>query len=395
MGDAREQQRGLIPGLYQCAPLCLRIYMTELSRDRSADEPRALSRARHPGLGIRRTLVRTFLAAIMLGWPVAMGGGAAPSPIFTATLDANQATSDKPPDAPTGLTATPENGEVALSWAAPASDGGAPVTSYRVYDSTVAGFTPGTPVESSTGTSATVTGLANGTTYYFLITAINDAGQSPASTQASATPATPATAPGAPTGLTATPENGEVALSWAAPASDGGAPVTSYRVYDSTVAGFTPGTPVESSTGTSATVTGLANGTTYYFLITAINDAGQSPASTQASARPDLTKVKQASPLPSKTTVKPPRRSVPKQLIAVLAGVGTVAVAGGLTLAARGRRRTALSPRHVTPASQVRAEPGPRPPDAVNVRETGTERTHTVRFEPDHGITTTIIKEKP
>ena len=167
MGDAREQQRGLIPGLYQCAPLCLRIYMTELSRDRSADEPRALSRARHPGLGIRRTLVRTFLAAIMLGWPVAMGGGAASSPIFTATLDANQATSDKPPGAPTGLTATPENGEVALSWAAPASDGGAPVTSYRVYDSTVAGFTPGTPVKSSTGTSATVTGLANGTTYYF------------------------------------------------------------------------------------------------------------------------------------------------------------------------------------------------------------------------------------
>ena len=84
-----------------------------------------------------------------------------------------------------------------------------------------------------------------------------------------------------------------MALSWAAPASDGGTPVTSYRVYDSTVYGSAPGTPVESSTGAQRHRHHLANGTTYYFLITAVNNARQSPASTQATTRPDLTKVEQ------------------------------------------------------------------------------------------------------
>ena len=60
----------------------------------------------------------------------------------------------------------------------------------------------------------------------------------------------------------------------------------------------------------------------------------------------------------------------------------------------RGRRLNSRSPRHVTPVSDVQAVPGPRLPDAVNVRETGREPTHMVRFEPDHGTTTTTIKEK-
>jgi predicted phage tail protein len=304
-----------------------------------------------------------------------------------------------PPGAPTGLNAAAENGEVNLSWTAPASDGGASVTSYDIYDSTTSGFTLGAPPERSAGTSTSVTGLANGTTYYFRVTAVNQAGQSSASAQTSATLATSVTRaapPGAPTVLRAVAEDGEVSLSWTAPASDGGAPLTSYDIYDSTTSGFTPGTLAETSAGTSTTVTGLANGTTYYFLVTAVNQAGQGPASAQASARPDKTIVKLPSPRPSKTIVPPPpRRSVPKQLIGLLAGVGTVAVAGGLALATRGRRLNARSPRHVTPASQVRAEPGPRPPDAVHIRKTGTEPTHTIRFEPNHGTTTTTIKEKP
>ncbi len=59
-----------------------------------------------------------------------------------------------------GLDAAAANGKVNLSWTAPASDGGVPVTSYRVYDSTTSGFALGAPVQSPAGTSTTVVRIA-------------------------------------------------------------------------------------------------------------------------------------------------------------------------------------------------------------------------------------------
>jgi Fibronectin type III domain len=173
-----------------------------------------------------------------------------------------------------------------------------------------------------------------------------------------------------------------VTLSWAAPAPNGGPPVTSYDVYDATTADFQGATLADSSPGTRTIVTGLTDGTTYYFWVTAVNTAGhKSPSSAEVSAEPDPpTKVNSG--------------SVPKGLVTVLAAIATVVVAGALTLAMRGRRVKSRSPRHIRPASDVRAVPGPRLPDAVNVRETGREPTHTVHFEPDRGTTTTMIKEK-
>jgi Fibronectin type III domain len=160
------------------------------------------------------------------------------------------------PTAPTGLAAVPGNGQVTLSWAAPASDGGSPVTGYIIYQGTSPGGETGTPVNHSpvTGTSHTVTGLTNGTTYYFKVVAINAAGLSPPSEEASAkllivpstatpstatpstaTPstATPSTAPAfaPPTGLAAAAGDTQVRLSWTAPVSDGGSSVISYNVY--------------------------------------------------------------------------------------------------------------------------------------------------------------------
>src|SRR5205807_2494113 len=73
--------------------------------------------------------------------------------------------------------------------------------------------------------------------------------------------ASPSGTPGAPTGLTAMPGNGEVGLSWTAPASASGAAPASYHVYEGTSPGFTLGAPVTSTTGTHATVSGLTNGT--------------------------------------------------------------------------------------------------------------------------------------
>jgi titin len=190
------------------------------------------------------------------------------------------------PGAPAGLTAAAGDGQVTLSWTAPASDGGSPVTGYRVYKGTSPGGETGPVNGSSLVTSPyTVTDLANGTPYYFTVTAVNKAGEGKPSDEV---PATPVAVPGAPAGLTAAAGDGQVTLSWTAPASDGGSPVTGYRVYKGTSPGGETG-PVNGSalvTATGYKVTGLVNGTTYYFRVTAVNKAGEGKPSVEAKAVP-------------------------------------------------------------------------------------------------------------
>ncbi|WP_415856355.1 fibronectin type III domain-containing protein [Sinomonas sp. G460-2] len=87
------------------------------------------------------------------------------------------------------------------------------------------------------------------------------------------------TAPAAPTGVTATPGNGSAVVGWTAPAN-GGAPITSYSVTP--WAGGTalaPTTVTGNPAPTTATVSGLTNGTSYTFTVTAANSVGTSPAS--------------------------------------------------------------------------------------------------------------------
>ena len=91
--------------------------------------------------------------------------------------------------APTGLAGTAGNAQVALTWTVPASDGGNAISDYTIEYSSTAGvvyswFNDGT----STLTSATVTGLTNGTSYLFRISAVNGAGTGPVSATDSATP---------------------------------------------------------------------------------------------------------------------------------------------------------------------------------------------------------------
>jgi len=91
--------------------------------------------------------------------------------------------------------------------------------------------------------------------------------------------------PSAPTGVTATAGNGQVSVSWS---SVSGA--TSYNIYWSTTSGVTKTTGTK-LTGTTSpyTHTGLTNGTTYYYVVTAENSAGQSTESSEVSETPSLT----------------------------------------------------------------------------------------------------------
>ena len=260
------------------------------------------------------------------------------------------------PSAPEGLTATPGDTTVTLHWSPPPSDGGSPITGYIVEESPD-GITAWATVEDGDGddtdTTATITGLKNGTLYYFRILAVNDNGTGPPSLDVKITPqldaptygvsvaavcvdltplvdvmstgtgdirvsvgpesvvltadkprgscrgrpsmaarrtprrsGTPSAStrwqpfdngvltlpaecppppivPSAPEGLTATPGDTTVTLQWSPPTSDGGSPITDYIVEQSPD-GITAWTTVNDGcdgTDTSATITGLTNGT--------------------------------------------------------------------------------------------------------------------------------------
>jgi len=88
------------------------------------------------------------------------------------------------PSAPQSVTAVAGDARATVTWKAPASDGGSAILGYRVVAA------PGGAAVSVTTTSATVTGLTNGTSYTFTVVATNKTGASRAS--APSAPVTPA-----------------------------------------------------------------------------------------------------------------------------------------------------------------------------------------------------------
>jgi len=186
------------------------------------------------------------------------------------------------PSAPSGLTATPGNATVALSWAVPA-DGGSPITGYNVYKGTSAGGENyAAPVNGATlltATTATVTALTNATTYYFTVKAVNAIGSSTPSTEAWAVPA--ATVPAAPTHVAATGADASATVTWDAPASAGGSNITGYTVTstDATTAAHGGQTCAWTTGSLTCSLTGLSNGDSYGFIVTATNSLGTSVAS--------------------------------------------------------------------------------------------------------------------
>jgi hypothetical protein len=95
-------------------------------------------------------------------------------------------------------------------------------------------------------------------------------------------------APGAPQSLSLTPGNGSVEVSWSAPASDGGSSITSYeaRVYDAESGGTLVRLCSAIPPVTSCTVTGLANGTTYWVAARARNSVGFGPFTERSAVTP-------------------------------------------------------------------------------------------------------------
>ena len=190
------------------------------------------------------------------------------------------------PSAAQSVTGTAGNAQVALSWSAPVSNGGASVTDYAIQFSTDGTNWTLFTDSVSTSTSATVTGLTNGTSYVFRVAAVNSAGTGAYSI--ASTSVTPFTTPGTPTSVLVTRGNAQVSLSWTAPTSNGGNAIIQYRVQYAPEGGDDYSTWSSSistlSTSTSYTVTGLTNGTSYKFRVVAANSAGNGTYSSASDA---------------------------------------------------------------------------------------------------------------
>ncbi len=180
------------------------------------------------------------------------------------------------PSAPTGLTATAfSSSQINLSWTG--STSGSP-TLYRLFRSLTSGI-GFTKIDSVNGSTTTYnnTGLTATTTYYYVVCAVNAGGQSAASNQTSATTPT-ATPPGIPnlTGPASGTSNMSTTVTFTWAAGSGALP-TSYRLRVSINPSFSP-LAIDDSTiaSTQRTVSSLAYGTAYYWMVRAQNASGNS-----------------------------------------------------------------------------------------------------------------------
>jgi fibronectin type 3 domain-containing protein len=176
------------------------------------------------------------------------------------------ATPPQPPAAPTGLSATGGVGQISLAWTAVAG-----ATSYNVLRAEAAGAE--TQLATSGAAAYTDGSLAAGKTYFYVVQAVNAAGKSGNSNEASAT-----TVPPGPTGLVATGGVGQIALAWTAVAGASG-----YSVQRGDAAGG-PYTEVATPSAAAYTDTTVAAGTTYYYVVQAVTAQGHTANSAEASA---------------------------------------------------------------------------------------------------------------
>jgi hypothetical protein len=171
---------------------------------------------------------------------------------------------------PGELAAVPGSGVVTLTWSAQTG-----ATRYNVYESsTPAGAQTETPASTP---GAVIKGLTNGQTYYFTVTAVYNGVESNQSTP----PISATVLAAMPTGLTPNAGNGAVTLSW-----DASTGATAYYVYEGTSPGGEGQNAVKSSSGTTATISPLSNGQTYYFTVKAGDAGGMSASSNEVSATP-------------------------------------------------------------------------------------------------------------
>jgi hypothetical protein len=220
-----------------------------------------------------RALLLTGCLAVLAGC-----GASTDSAVPTNSLNNAPNAPAAVPAPPSGLAATAGNATVSLSWTASSN-----ATSYNVKRATTSGG-PYAALATATATAFMDSSATNGTMYYYVVSALDAAGESANSAQAAAAPSAPpsgaGTPPAAPTNLAATAGNAQASLTWSASSN-----ATSYHVKRATASGG-PYTQIAAPTAATYTDASLSNGTPYYYVVSALDSAGESANSAQATATP-------------------------------------------------------------------------------------------------------------
>jgi hypothetical protein len=195
------------------------------------------------------------------------GGGSSDSPIYSSI------------SAPQNFVAIPADGQATLSW-----DSVDSATSYNLYWSVISSFTQSTGTKIANVSSPYLyQAMANGLTYYFIVTAVGPSGESAASEKISVTPFAATSVPTVPTNVSATAGETQNSISWS-----GVSGATSYNLYWSNSTGVTTADTKIANIAAPYIHTGLTNGTPYYYGVTAVNTIGEGVISGEVSATPTV-----------------------------------------------------------------------------------------------------------
>jgi fibronectin type 3 domain-containing protein len=234
---------------------------------------------------MKKMIIPAILLAVALALGLSACGGSNSSGTVSSAPTA---------DAVSNLAVTSSDQQVSLNWVDNSANNGSSLTSpsntYNIYSST----NPGVQMTSANriaqnlnSTSYNHTGLQNGTTYYYIVTAVSPAGvEGAASNEVAATPQ--AADPAPPNEITIQAGDSYAVLSLPSSEVQNAPAGTTYNIYWSTQSPVTKTSNVitnASFTGTppSFTHSGLIAGTTYYYCVTAQTAAGESALSNEMS----------------------------------------------------------------------------------------------------------------
>ena len=256
----------------------------------------------------------------------ALAAGTAMAVLLVLWVEVVSAQSDVVPGPPTSVATTSSNAEATVTWSAPITNGGTAVTGYSVaWISNVSqGMTSGSANVVASATSYRLTGLQNGATYTFTVSATNAAGTGTASASVTATPYTWA---GAPVNLIAAAlPGGQVHLNWAPPGDNGGATVTGYRIERRADGGEWAVLVSDTATTlTSYLAIGLDSAVSYEFQVSAWNAAGMGAMSAASPAVQPMAPPTTTTMAPTTTTVAPTTTTVAPTTTTVAPTTTTVA----------------------------------------------------------------------